>query len=298
MDKILSAYGYGIALFSLPTLQEFLKTEKIRSKKLLTRLQKDKDLYLKTLEQGIFLPIVQIDAGGYLIKLDGYDEPFDGEWELKLEYDEFNIDVRDSLCVSDLEPLDFFDAEKLDQYENAAHTMDHMTYCKSFKYDVPSGKYLVSVKGYARKGATGHSSSRAHPEYGFLFSLVKTETFDSYKNPRESELYEFNIAWLTRSRKAVIEWFPAEDGGLKNPPAEEEYHAVLQLEDESYCSLYIQFDRTSPGTDKMTDQCRVCILWKNTLDDLLDSGQEHILYSETRKRGKAQYQKIGKITML
>lgn len=298
MDKILGAYGYGITLFSLPTLQDFLKTEKIRSKKLLTRLRKDKELYLRTQEQGILLPIVQIDAGGYMIRLDGYDKAFDEEWELKLENDGFNIDVQDSLCVSDLEQLDFYDAKELDQYENASQTIEHKTCYKSFKYDVPTGKYLVSVKGYARKGATGHSSSRERPEYGFLFSLVKVELFVGFKNPRESELYEFNIAWLTRSRKAVIEWFPAEDGGLKNPPAEEEDHALIQPEDESHCFLHIQFDRTSPSTDKLTDQCRVCILWKNTLDYLLDSGQEHILYSETRKRGKSQYQKIGKMTML
>lgn len=63
-----------------------------------------------------------------------------------------------------------------------------------------------------RKGATGHSSSREHTEYGFLFSLVKVESFDGFKNPRESELYEFNIAWLTRSREAVIEWFPRRTG--------------------------------------------------------------------------------------
>lgn len=212
MDKTLGAYGYGIALFSLPTLQDFLKTEKIRSKKLLTKFQKDKDLYLRTQEQGIFLPLVQIDIGGYIIRLDGYDEPFDEEWELKLEYDGFNINIQDSLCVSDLEQLEFFDAEKLDQYESASQTMDHKTYYNSFKYDVPSGKYLVSVKGYARKGATGHSSSREHTEYGFLFSLVKVESFDGFKNPRESELYEFNIAWLTRSREAVIEWFPRRTG--------------------------------------------------------------------------------------
>lgn len=99
MDKILSAYGYGIALFSLPTLQEFLKTEKIRSKKLLTRLQKDKDLYLKTLEQGIFLPIVQIDAGGYLIKLDGYDEPFDGNGNLNWSTTNL-ISMSGTACVS------------------------------------------------------------------------------------------------------------------------------------------------------------------------------------------------------
>ncbi len=91
---------------------------------------------------------------------------------------------------------------------------------------------------------------------------------------------------------------PAEDGGLKNPPAEEEYYAIIQLEDESYCSLYIQFDRKSPSPDKVTDHCRVGILWKSTLDDLIDCGKVHILYSETPKRGKKQYQKIGKMTMI
>ena len=289
MDRVLGAYGYGIALFSLPVLQDFLKTEKIRSKKLLAKLQKDKELYLRTQEQGILVPIVKIDAGGYIVKLDGYDEPFDEEWDLKLAYEGFNIDIQNSLCISDLEPLDYYDAEKLDQYENSSQTMDGNTYYRSFKYDVPSGKYLISVKGYARKSATGHSSSREHPEYGFLFSLTKVEAFDGFKNPRESELYEFNIAWLTRSREAVIEWFPEEDGGRKNPPTENEYHAIIKLEDESPCHLHIVFDHT--------DHCRVCILWKNTLDHLLDSGQEHILYEEIRKKGKTQFQKVGRMIM-
>lgn len=291
MDRVLGAYGYGIALFSLPALQDFLKTEKIRSKKLLSKLQNDKDLYLRTQEQGILLPIVQIDAGGYIVKLNGYDEPFDEEWALKLAYVGFNIDIQDSLCISDLEPLNFYNPEKLDAYENASRTMDGKTYYNSFKYDVPSGKYLISVKGYARKSATGHSSSSKHPEYGFLFSLTKVEAFDGFKNPRESELYEFNIAWLTRSREAVIEWFSEEDGGLKNPPAEGEYHAVIKLEDESLCHLHIEFDPANHI------YCRVCILWKNTLDHLLDSGQEHILYDETRKKGKSQLQKVGRLIM-
>ena len=35
MDRILSTYSYGICLFSMEVLQDFLKKEKIRSKKLL-----------------------------------------------------------------------------------------------------------------------------------------------------------------------------------------------------------------------------------------------------------------------
>ena len=46
MDRILSTYSYGICLFSMEVLQDFLKKEKIRSKKLLHKFQKDKKLYL------------------------------------------------------------------------------------------------------------------------------------------------------------------------------------------------------------------------------------------------------------
>ena len=40
MDRILSTYSYGICLFSMEVLQDFLKKEKIRSKKLLHKFQK------------------------------------------------------------------------------------------------------------------------------------------------------------------------------------------------------------------------------------------------------------------
>ena len=52
MDRILSTYSYGICLFSMEVLQDFLKKEKIRSKKLLHKFQKDKKLYLAMQKEG------------------------------------------------------------------------------------------------------------------------------------------------------------------------------------------------------------------------------------------------------
>lgn len=43
MDRILSTYSYGICLFSMEVLQDFLKKEKIRSKKLLHKFQRIKN---------------------------------------------------------------------------------------------------------------------------------------------------------------------------------------------------------------------------------------------------------------
>lgn len=57
-----------------------------------------------------------------------------------------------------------------------------------FKYDVPAGKYLLSVKGFLRKEKKGFPN----PNSGFLFSLVKVDEFSGFKNPRE-DIYNFNV---------------------------------------------------------------------------------------------------------
>lgn len=295
MDKTLSISNYGISLFSLGVLQDFLKQEKIRSKKLLTKFQKDKELYVTTQKEGIFLPLVQIDGGKYIIRLDGHDAPFDEEWELKLEYGGFHLEVRDSLCISDIGELNFYNPDELSQYEVSYQTMDGITCYTSFQYDVPSGKYLVTVKGYARKGASGHSSTEDNPQYGFQFFLAPTDAFEGFKDPRENELYEFNIGWLTRSREAVVEWFSEEEGGRKEPPAEEEYNPVIELEDGKLCYLHIEFDRTGAAQNKMTDNCRVSVLFTYKYDSLLSSNAEYIICEETRKRRKSLLKQTGRL---
>ena len=65
MDRILSTYSYGICLFSMEVLQDFLKKEKIRSKKLLHKFQKDKKLYLAMQKEGIWFPISKITSTTY-----------------------------------------------------------------------------------------------------------------------------------------------------------------------------------------------------------------------------------------
>jgi len=83
MERMISADGYGICLFSAATLQDFLKQNKIRKRKLLSLLQKDKALYLATQRQGILFPMVQINSYNYAVRLQGQDEPFEEQWEQK-----------------------------------------------------------------------------------------------------------------------------------------------------------------------------------------------------------------------
>lgn len=68
MEKILTTFSYGLCVVSLENLQEFLREEKIRSKKLLSFFQKKDKEYLLSQERGIWMPIPQINAGKYIIK--------------------------------------------------------------------------------------------------------------------------------------------------------------------------------------------------------------------------------------
>lgn len=83
MDREVNAMGYGICIFSADTVQDFLKREKIRKSKLLSLLQKDKELYLSTQKEGILIALVGINAYNYAIRLEGRDEPFDDRWVQK-----------------------------------------------------------------------------------------------------------------------------------------------------------------------------------------------------------------------
>ena len=291
MDKLLDASNYGICLFSLEILQDFLKRKKIRTKKLLEKLQKDRDLYLDTQKEGIWLPIAGIDAYKYVIKIEGYDEPFDDEWEQKLEYGGFNLEIRDTLCISGL--FNEFDANNFSGYETSYQTMDGHTNYKQFKYDIPSGKYLVTIKGYAHKAA-----GRKNPKYGFLFSLVKVHAFEGFKNPREDELYEFNVSWLTYSKEATVYWLTEEEAGKNTASGKRKYNAVIQLDDGNTCGLFMRFDKTDSVQNSLTSKCRVdnYLHYKNQ-DDLLYSGAEYTIYEESREKGKSMLKEVGKIVL-
>jgi len=190
MDKTIDTGSYGICLFSLEVLQDFLKREKIKSKKLLDYFQKNHERYLSTLKEGVWIPIVQINSIEYTIKLDGYEQSYCDEWEQKFEYSGFNIEVKDGLWIADIGHFLEFDKDDLTGDEASYQTLDGETIYSGHKYDVPSGKYLVSIKGFTRKEPLKYPKSN----YGFLFSLTKIEDFDGYNDPRKDKIYNFKIA--------------------------------------------------------------------------------------------------------
>ena len=187
-------------------LTGFFKEKRVRTKKLLEKFQKNKDFYLDAQKEGIWIPFAGINSIDYVIKLEGSDVPFDDAWEERMEYDGFNIEIKDSLWISDIGSFYTFQEEEYSGKEgtykmpygimrfysgtdDSYQTLDGNRLYSGFKYEVPSGKYLLSVKGYARKQAL----ERPNSNFGFLFSLVRVEAFEGYKNPRE-DTYDFNVA--------------------------------------------------------------------------------------------------------
>ncbi|MBQ7775502.1 MAG: hypothetical protein IJ379_06225 [Lachnospiraceae bacterium] len=298
MDKILDTCSHGICLFSVEVMQEFLKQEKIRGKKIVDKFQKDKKLYLKTLEKGTWIPIVGIDSVHYAIKIEGQDTPFDEEWEELLTYEGFNLEVKNHLCVADICMLNPFEEELFSGYEDSYETMDGKKNYRQFKYDIPSGKYLINIKGYARKKEFIDASNRSQVNYGYWFSLVEVKEFEGYQNPREDELYDFNIGWLFRSREAEIQWLEEAAGEKKKAYAKREYCTTIKFEDGKTGSLIMEFDKTKKSLEEVVNQCRVAVLLaKRPSDSIIYSGAEHIIYKETYKRGKYIYDELGKIVI-
>ncbi|MFJ7662780.1 hypothetical protein ACIQXW_10300 [Lysinibacillus sp. NPDC097162] len=172
-------------------LEEFLKKEKARSKKILKNFQDNHKRYINSLAEGIWIPFLPIDSIEYLIKIDNYNQSFDDEWEEKMVYHNFNIEVKDTLWIASIGLFYELNRNKfLENDEISYQTLDGETLYSGFRYNVDSGKYLVSIKGYARKKKLDYPN----PNFGFLFSLKKVVEFEGYNDPREDEKYNFNVA--------------------------------------------------------------------------------------------------------
>lgn len=294
MDRVLTAEDYGICIFSVEVVQNFLRERKMgRTKLLLNLFQNDRELFLDSQKEGVWIPFVQIDRVEYLIKLEGYDMPFDDEWEQMLEYGGFNIEIKDSVWISAISLWDSFHADKFACDEIVYHTMVGQTGYWGFRYVVPSGKYLLSVKGYARR----EKQSYPVPNYGYFFSLERVEEFDGFKNPREDGIYDFNIRWLEDSKEAIVYWHPEAEYIRKRTFAKNEYSARIQSGDGDISELFMTFYRTGEDSDELTDHCRVKILFDNHDRGLLYSGAEYTIYHEKRKKGGPELVEAGRIVI-
>lgn len=310
-DRIIGTFNYGLCAFSIDTMTEFLMTKKMRSKKVLELLQKDKALYLDSVKEGVWMPIPSINSGRYVIKVEGCDDPFSEEWTQVLSYDGFHIDVKNGLWISDIGSLLKFDRKEFEgegrEVSSGAGTADYFSnreiwhkdlagavHHSAYWYDIPDGKHLLTITGFARKEIT---DARA-VNYGFRFGLEKVDAFTGCKNPRE-ESYEFNVEWIFTTKPAVVHWLPEKESGVKWPLEKEnptKSIIVIPLENGQNAYLRMKFD-TLHQTEENTNDCRLQTWLKTPKDFLLESGKDYTIYEEIYKRGKYTYRKLGQLTV-
>ncbi|MEK5039318.1 hypothetical protein [Sporosarcina sp. FSL K6-3457] len=190
MEKVLTATSYGISLFSHKIFQDFLKTEKVRTKKVLKNFQENHERYLSSLKDGVWVPFVPIDTLKYSIKVENKGEFFDDDWVKKFDHKDFNIHIDGSIWITGLGLLLEYDKTKFIDDVISSETLDGIPLSFGFRYDLESGKYLVKITGYSLKEKLDYPNAN----YGFLFSFVKVDHFEGFNDPREDEKYNFNVA--------------------------------------------------------------------------------------------------------
>ena len=225
-----------------------------------------------------------------------------------ISYEGFNLDVRNGLWISDIGSLQEFDKteyegdgrEETSPYGTVSYYSSKEQWHKdlgghvshsAYWYDVPEGKYLLTVTGFARKEIEDDRAAN----YGFQIKLTKVEKFTEAKNPRE-EAYEFNIGWLHTTKPAVVHWLPKKESGVKWPLEKEESGKtiVIPLENDKKAYLNIKFDVLNQ-TEENTNYCRVMTWFKTPKDFVLESGKDYPIYEEIYKRGKYTYKELGTI---
>lgn len=192
MERKLEVSTYGISLLSIDKFSEFLSSKKIKSKKILELLQKNHELYLESLKEGVWVPILPIDSIEYIIKIKN-SEVFGEEWSEVFNVGSFNLEIGsdNSLWINSLGRLLTFDKnDYLNKEFNSYKTLDGEVLYNSFKINIEKGKYSVNVSGYKRKIMLEYPEAN----YGYSFEFNKVNEFESYNDPREDDKFKFNIS--------------------------------------------------------------------------------------------------------
>lgn len=181
---------YGICLYSVLHLKSYMKEiGKVRLKKILPYFQKNHDIYLQSLSEGVWIPIVKINSVEYVIKVSNSFEDFDEDWVEVYSYKDFYLRIGsdNSVWIASIgKLLDFNEKEYLNSTDGllSYNTLDGETINSAVKYNIEEGYYSVTIKGYKRKD---------HQKRGFLFTFDKVLSPLEYKDPRCDELYHFNL---------------------------------------------------------------------------------------------------------
>ena len=185
--------SYGLYILSADSFISFLKKEKIKSKKVVSYLQKNHEIYIKSIQLGVWLPILPIDSIKYVVKVKNLNQSFSTGWEEVVNEKGFNLEIGKDNCfwVGDIGSINDWNPKEYSAKETIYYkTLDDVTIYSDMCFHLNQGKYLVDIIGYKRKQELDYPESN----YGYLLNLTEVKEFESYKDPREDEKYSFNVS--------------------------------------------------------------------------------------------------------
>ena len=184
------AFGYGLFIYSPGTFNEWMQEKKCRAKKMLSYLDKHKDMFLEMIAKGIALPIYQIPTYQYSIYITTEkDVNIPKDWEQVYLYKDWFITIGtdDKLCFSSFEFFEehrdliaksqcVFMGEVFDINDNP-HSFYH-----SDEIQMPKGNYRFDIYGLKRKHPYSETDrENCNKNYAYLFAFRKVNN-DSNEN--------------------------------------------------------------------------------------------------------------------
>lgn len=177
----ISITNYGLCLFDKDNLSSFIARNGSSKKKILSQLINNHELYLKSLTEGVFVPLPKIDSVDYFITFDSIPN----NNNIKFQYGNFNLCVKSNeIWIGDIGLLDknnlkFFDKNnKIESY-----LINGDIECIAEKYFIENGKYEVEI--------IGSVDINNVPYLSFIFS--KCDKFTLMNDPREDKyVFEFD----------------------------------------------------------------------------------------------------------
>ena len=184
------AFGYGLFIYSPSTFNEWMQEKKCRAKKMLSYLDKHKDMFFEMIAKGIALPIYQIPTYQYpIFIITEEDVSIPGEWEQVFYYKDWfiKIGIDEKLCLSN---FDFFQYHRdLIAKGQCVHTgkvfdindNPHLFY-QSDETLIPKGNYRFDIYGLKRKHPYSETDrENCNKNYAYLFAFRKVDN-DSNEN--------------------------------------------------------------------------------------------------------------------
>lgn len=177
----ISITNYGLCLFDKDNLSSFMVQNGSSKKKILAQLIDSNELYLKSLAEGIFLPIPEIDSVDYFITFNSI--PINNN--IRFKYGKFNLDVSSNeIWICDIGLLNKNNLKAFDKNNKIDNCLINgdVEYIAE-KHFIENGKYEVEI--------IGSVDINNLPYLSFIFS--KCDKFTLMNDPREDNyVFEFD----------------------------------------------------------------------------------------------------------